>query len=66
MTAPASLLAAASLRFLNSTLLTCLIVFQYLEFTLVRKKMIATMLTPTRVTPRMDNEEYFGELSGKK
>ena len=21
------------------------------------------MLTPTRVTPRMDNEEFFGELS---
>ena len=27
------------------------------------KKMIAKILTPTRVTPRMDNEEFFGELS---
>ena len=30
-------------------------------------KMIAKILMPTRVTPRMDNEEFFsGELSGKK
>ena len=29
----------------------------------VWKKMIVIMLTPTRVTPRMDNEEFFGELS---
>ena len=29
--------------------------------------MIGIMLPPTRVTPRMDNEEFFsGELSGKK
>ena len=29
--------------------------------------MIAIMLTPTRVTPRMDNEVFFsGELSGRK